>query len=180
MNLIESDRLVLCKLSINDAPFILELLNDPGWIQFIGDKGIRNIDDACEYILNGPVKSYREFGFGLFLVKLKKGGIPIGICGLIKREYLENVDVGFAFLPRFRGKGYAAEAAFACIKFGKKKFGLNRIEAITQSDNVGSIKVLEKIGLKFVKMITLPGEDSPVRLYGANIKLKKTEQKNKT
>lgn len=137
-------------------------------MQFIGDKGVRTVEDAQNYILNGPVKSYEQFGFGLFLTKLKEGGIPIGICGLLKRDYLDDVDVGFAFLPEFRGKGYAVESASAVIAYGKRSFGLNRIVAITQSDNIKSIKVLEKIGLKFERMINLPDDDSEIKLFGGD------------
>jgi len=169
MNIIETDRLFLCRLSVDDAPFILDLLNDPAWLQYIGDKGVRTVEDAQDYILNGPIKSYGQFGFGLFLTKLKEGGIPIGICGLLKRDYLDDVDVGFAFLPEFRGKGYAVESASAVIAHGKKSFGLNRIVAITQSDNIKSVKVLEKIGLKFERMINLPDDDSEIKLFGGDL-----------
>ena len=152
MKIIETERLLLSRLSTDDAAFILKLLNDPDWLKFIGDRGVRNLKDARNYILNGPVKSYNEHGFGLYLTKLKEGGVSIGICGLLKRDYLEDVDIGFAFLPQFRGKGYALESAAAVIAYGKETFGLHRIVAITQSDNISSIKILKKLGFE------LPGQ----------------------
>src|ERR1700704_4791358 len=111
MTILETDRLLLRKLTADDAEFILDLLNQPSFLQFIGDKGVRTLDDARQYILAGPVASYERFGFGLYLTALKESQVSIGICGLIKRETLEDVDVGFAFLPQFWSKGYAFEAA---------------------------------------------------------------------
>jgi RimJ/RimL family protein N-acetyltransferase len=169
MNVTETARLILCRLSTDDAPFILKLLNDPDWLKFIGDKGVRNLDDARNYILNGPIKSYNQFGFGLFLTKLKEDDVPIGICGLLKREYLEEIDIGFAFLPQFRGKGYAVESAIAVLEYGKTTFGLKKIVAITQPDNIRSIQVLEKIGLEFQKITQLPDDDQELELYGRDL-----------
>src|ERR1700752_686959 len=101
MRILETDRLILRKLSVEDAEFILELLNEPSYLRFIGDKGVRTLDDARDYILEGPVDSYERHGFGLYLAELKESGVPIGICGLLRRESLENVDIGYAFLPAF-------------------------------------------------------------------------------
>jgi RimJ/RimL family protein N-acetyltransferase len=162
MNVIETERLYLSRLSTDDASFILRLLNDPAWLQFIGDRGVKNLDDARKYILNGPMKSYDQFGFGLYLTKLKDGKVPIGICGLLKREYLKDVDVGFALLPEFRRKGYAVESAAAVL-------GLKRVAAITQSDNLKSINVLKKIGLEFKKVIVLPEDRQEIELYGKEL-----------
>jgi [ribosomal protein S5]-alanine N-acetyltransferase len=163
--MIESERLSLRRLNAGDAEFILELLNDPSFIQNIGDRGVRTVADACRYIANGPVASYERFGFGLFLVQLKKSGIPIGICGLLKRDSLEDVDVGFAFLPAFRLKGYAFESASAVMKYGRDALGLNRIVAITAPRNEGSIRVLEKLGLRFERMVNLPGHGGESKLF---------------
>src|SRR4051794_18702973 len=149
MKVLETERLILRRLSTEDADFILELVNEPSWLRFIGDRGVRTTLDACDYILKGPVDSYRRFGFGLYLTELKENAVPIGICGLIKRESLKDVDLGFAFLPEFRGKGYAYEASSAVMAYAKSAFGLNRIVAITNPDNYSSIKVLEKLGLRF-------------------------------
>src|SRR5579863_8231406 len=102
MNVIPTERLVLRHLDLNDDAFILELLNEPAFLRFIGDKGVRTLDDARDYISKGPIDSYRRFGFGLYLVSVRSGGTPVGICGLVKRDTLDDVDVGFAFLPQHR------------------------------------------------------------------------------
>nr|WP_082034358.1 GNAT family N-acetyltransferase [Cohnella kolymensis] len=111
MKVLETERLILRLQTIEDAAFILELLNDPSWVSYIGDRGVRTIDDARNYILKGALDMYARLGFGFYMTELKDGGIPMGICGLVKRDFLEDVDIGFAFLPDFTGKGYAVEAA---------------------------------------------------------------------
>lgn len=165
MRIMETERLVLRRLNADDADFILELLNDPSFIRNIGDRGVRTTEDARRYIANGPVASYAQLGFGLYLVELKESGTPIGICGLLKRESLEDVDIGFAFLPRFWSQGYAYESASAVMDYARKVLGLNRIVAVTAPDNQGSIKVLEKIGLRFKKMIAMPGHEGESKLF---------------
>lgn len=165
MTVLETDRLIIRKLSPDDAEFILELLNEPSFLHFIGDKGVRTVADARGYILQGPMASYDQHGFGLYLTALKEGSLPIGICGLIKRDSLADVDIGFAFLPRFWSKGYALESAAAVKDFGLNTLGLKRIVAITNPDNQASIKLLEKLGLTFERMIRM-SEDAPeIRLY---------------
>jgi len=159
----------LRQLSSEDAEFILELLNEPSFIRNIGDRGVRTIDEAKSYILNGPVTSYARNGFGLYLVKLRETDESIGMCGLIKRDTLEDVDIGYAFLPRFWSKGYAVEAAQATREYAKNVLGLNRIVAIVDPTNDGSIHVLEKIGLKFEKMVRLSEDDIELKLFGANL-----------
>jgi len=161
---LETQRLALFRLTLEDADFIVELLNDPGFLRFIGDRGVRTADDARKYLLEGPLESYERFGFGLFLVTLREDGTPVGICGLLKRDALEDVDVGFAFLPRFRGLGLASESAAAVLDYGREHFGLKRIVAITANDNAGSLRVLEKLGMKFERMIRMPGDNADVRL----------------
>ena len=165
MKVLETDRLILRWISADDAPFILELLNDPGWLRFIGDRGVRTTDAAREYILKGPVAMVERLGFGLYLTERKSDGVPLGICGLIKRDGLDDVDIGFAFLPQFTGMGYATEAAIATMAYGKNTFGLKRIVGITSHDNVTSIKLLEKIGLKFERMAQLPKENEEIMLF---------------
>ncbi len=162
LKVLETIRLILRRLSIEDADFILELVNEPSWLRFIGDKGVRS---ARDYILKGPVESYERFGFGLYLVELKENGTPIGICGLIKRESLKDVDLGFAFLPKFWGNGYAYESASAVMAYGKSAFGLNRIVAVTTPDNHSSIKVLEKLGFKFEQMVRLSVDAPEIKLF---------------
>jgi RimJ/RimL family protein N-acetyltransferase len=160
MHVIETERLHLRQLNAGDAPFMLELLNEPSFIRNIGDRGVRNVEDAAGYILRGPVDSYARHGFGLWLVELKESGTPAGICGLVRRDALPDPDIGYAFLPRFRSRGYAREAAAATLGYAFDALKLERVLAITNPDNSGSIKVLEKIGLKFERRVRL-SEDAP-------------------
>jgi RimJ/RimL family protein N-acetyltransferase len=169
MTVLETDRLVLRRLSAEDAEFILELLNQPSFLRYIGDKGVRTSEDAVNYIQTGPQASYEQFGFGLYLVELKGSGVSIGMCGLIKRDSLPDVDVGFAFLPDYWSQGYAFEAAAAVMNYGREAFGLKRIVAITSLDNVASIKLLEKVGLRFERLIKLAEDQPEVRLFGSGV-----------
>lgn len=168
MPILQTERLTLCHLTVNDAPFIFELLNDPDFLNFIGDRGIRTPNDAKNYIQTGPINSYEQHGFGLYLVRLKEGKTPTGLCGLLKRETLDDVDIGYAFLPEFRGKGYAFESAAAILKYGRTVLHLDRIVAITSPDNLASIKVLEKLGLQFEKNM-----DSTTSLFSSTSVRKK-------
>jgi RimJ/RimL family protein N-acetyltransferase len=161
MQVLETPRLVLRWVTTDDAPFIFELLNEPSFLQYIGDKGIRSLEDARNYILTGPVASYQRFGFGLYLVLLKESGTPIGMCGLLKRDSLPDVDVGYAYRPPFWSNGYAFEAASAVLAHGREVFGLRRIVAITSPDNAGSRALLEKLGLHYEGTLSLsPGQDT--------------------
>ena len=170
MTVIESERLSLRKLTAEDAPFILELVNDPAWLRHIGDKRVRTLDDARVYIANGPMASHERHGFGLDLVKLKVDATPIGICGLIRRDTLTDVEIGFAFLPPFRGAGYAFESAVAVLRHAKESLALPRITAIVSPDNHDSIHVLEKLGLRFEKMVRLHAEGPETRLFGRELR----------
>jgi RimJ/RimL family protein N-acetyltransferase len=162
---LETQRLTLRELTAGDAPFILKLLNEAGFLEFIGDKGVRSLADARQYIAKGPVDSYRRHGFGLYLTSLRDSGTPIGICGLVKRDALPDVDVGFAFLTQFWSKGYASEAAAAVLAYGETILGLKRIVAITAPGNRGSMAVLEKIGLRLEGKIRLAQEGPELNLY---------------
>ncbi|WP_280152344.1 GNAT family N-acetyltransferase [Piscinibacter sp. XHJ-5] len=162
---LETERLVLRHIEADDAAFILELLNEPGWLRFIGDRGVRTLQGARDYIRNGPAAMIERHGFGLFLVELKADGTPLGMCGLIKRDGLSDVDIGFAFLERHGRKGYALESASAVMDHARAVLGLSRVVAITSVDNHASIRLLEKIGLRFVRMVTLPGNDEEIRLF---------------
>ncbi len=159
MKVLETDRLILRWLTTDDAAFILELLNEPAWIRYIGDKSVRTLDDAKNYILTGPMKMYSQFGFGLFLVERKEGSYPIGMCGLIKRDTLDNVDIGFAFLSRYQTQGYGFESASATLKYGHEQLDMERILAITALDNHASSRLLEKIGMKYEGTIFLDKEE---------------------
>ncbi len=165
MKILESVHLELRELCLEDAEFILGLLNEPSFLRYVGDKGVRTVDDARAYLEEGPLDSYRRHGFGLYLVTEKHSGEPAGICGLIRRDTLEDVDVGFALRPRFWRRGYASEAAAAVMEYGRTRLGLRRIVAVTQADNLGSIKTLEKLGLRFEKMVRLSEDDVELCLY---------------
>ncbi len=165
MNICETERLILRSLQKADSAFIFRLVNEPSFIQNIGDKGVRDLEGAWQYILQGSMKSYDVNGFGLWLVALKDSLTPIGICGLVKRDGLDDPDVGYAFLPEFWKQGYAIEAASAVMIFAKETPGINRVVAITSPDNQPSIRVLNKLGLTFEKMVILPGASTGSSLF---------------
>jgi RimJ/RimL family protein N-acetyltransferase len=169
LNVLETERLVLRRLTTDDAEFIIALLNQPSFLRYIGDREVRNSADAVRYVQTVPIASYERFGFGLYLVELKETGVPIGICGLLKRDQLPDVDIGFAFLPDFWSQGYALESASAVMTYGREVLGLKRIVAITSLDNDASIRLLEKIGLRFEGLIKLSEDQSEVRLFGSNV-----------
>jgi RimJ/RimL family protein N-acetyltransferase len=164
MLVLETARLILRRLTLNDAEFIFRLVNDPSWLRFIGDKNVHDLDGARRYLREGPLDMYERFGFGLYRVEERDTGTAAGMCGLIKRDTLPDADVGYAFLPEFRGKGYAFEAASAVLEHGRRVFGLNRILAIVSPDNADSIRVLEKAGMKFEREMEFrPGD--PVKVF---------------
>lgn len=165
MNVLNTERLNLRRLTGDDAAFILKLLNDPAFIKNIGDRGVRTEADARRYISDGAVASYEQHGFGLYLVELKETGAPVGMCGLVKRDSLADVDIGFAFLPRYRARGYASESAAAVKDYALEVLGLKRLVAIVNPDNEGSIRVLEKIGLKYKRTLRLSDDAPEIRLY---------------
>jgi RimJ/RimL family protein N-acetyltransferase len=165
VNILETDRLTLRVLSVDDAPFMLELLNDPGWLRFIGDRGVRTLEQARAYILNGPVALYERFGFGFYLVELKANRAPIGVCSLIKRDFLDAVDLGYALLPSYAGHGYAFEAAAALIGYAARELGLRRLVAIASQDNHRSGRLLEKLGFHFERLVRYPGEAAELALF---------------
>jgi RimJ/RimL family protein N-acetyltransferase len=165
----ETDRLALRRITLDDAEFMVRLLNEPSFIRYIGDRGVRTMDDAHRYITDGPLASYQRFGFGLYLVTLRDGGAPLGICGLLKRDTLDTVDVGFAFVPEYWAKGFAAESAAAVIEYGRTALGLDRIVAITDPDNDRSIRLLEKLGFSFERMVRLSAGDIELKLFGRSL-----------
>jgi len=169
VTVLETERLSLRPMTNDDVSFVLELVNEPSFIQNIGDRKVRTIEDARAYILNGPVKSYEKHGFGLYVVVLKETNESIGMCGLIKRDGLEDVDIGYALLPKFWSKGYAVEAARAVKEYAKDVIGLKRLVAIVDPANEGSIRVLEKIGLLYEKMVRLSADDIELKLFGAEL-----------
>ena len=146
MHVLETDRLILRRFTPNDAEFIFRLVNDPSWLRFIGDRGVRTEDDARAYVERALLGSYARFGFGLWVVELKHSSDAVGLCGLVKRDGLVDVDVGFALLPRARGLGHAREAVVAVLDLAGRAFGLTRVVAIANPDNHASLRILENTG----------------------------------
>jgi [ribosomal protein S5]-alanine N-acetyltransferase len=147
--ILQTERLVFRQLTITDTPFIIELLNTEGWIKYIGDRNVKTAEQARQYLIDGPIKSYANNGFGLGLVLLKNTSAPIGMCGLIKRTYLLHPDIGYAFLPQYTGKGYAFEIAAAIIGHAFTQLKKEKILAITLAENMASVKLLTKLGMKY-------------------------------
>jgi RimJ/RimL family protein N-acetyltransferase len=167
VKVLETARLVLTQLADRDAEFILGLLNEPSFIRNIGDRGVRTTDDARRYIQDGPVSSYARYGFGLLRVGLRVGDTPIGICGVLKRDTLSEPDLGFSLLPAYWSNGYAHEAAGAIMQQARGPLGLGRILAITSVDNEPSIKLLNKLGFRFERMIRLGDDTTELRLFAS-------------
>lgn len=162
-------RLLLRRLDDEDAPFIVELMNDPGWLRFIGDRGVRTPDDARSYVATGPGAMYARYGYGLYAVERRDEPGPIGICGLVRRDWLEDADLGFAFLPAFRGAGYAREAAAGTLEHAKTALGLERVLAIVSPDNEASIRLLTKLGMAFQRMAQAAPDAAEVCVYGREL-----------
>ena len=167
MNILETERLHLRLLTADDADFYLRLVNQESWLRYIGNRGVYTNEQAQLAIANGPLAMYARFGFCLYLVEIKSDAVPIpaGICGLIKRDTLDDVDIGFAFLDEHCGQGYAHESAAAVLDYGRNTLGLPRIVAITAPDNAQSIRLVEKLGLRFDKQIILNSDGSSTNLY---------------
>jgi len=163
--ILDTERLRLRHFTNDDAEFVLGLLNEPSFLRYIGDKRVRNLDDARQYIANGPIASYERNGFGLYLVELKEDCAPIGMCGLIKRDGLPDPDIGFAFVPEYWSRGYAVEAAAAVMKYARDTFRLNRILAITSLDNEASGRLLAKIGFRLERTIKLSEDGEELKLF---------------
>ena len=167
--ILTTDRLTFRCLSPTDAPFILELLNQPSWIRNIGDRGVRTLDEAAAYIQNGPIASYERHGFGLWRVELTADRTPIGICGVLKRDYLEAADIGFAYLERFQGQGFGMEGAEATMAYARETLHLVRMLAVVSPDNPGSIRILERLGMTHRGPILMPGDPVAIALYGTDL-----------
>ena len=163
--ILETERLLLRHHTLDDAPFVLRLLNEPAWLRFIGDRGVRTLEDARGYIETKLIGSYRRHSFGLYLVALKGDAGPIGMCGLIRRESLEDVDLGFAFLSQHWGHGYAQEAGAAVLAHARGAHGLKRIVAVTKVDNHASIKVLERLGFRYERWVQVADGEPENKLF---------------
>ena len=164
MTILDTERLTLRQFSVDDAPFIYKLFNDPDWIRFIGDRNIHTVGDARDFIEKRLIPAYEEFGFGFYLTAIKETGESVGMCGLVKRDFLDDVDIGYAFLPNARGKGFAFEAADAVMRYGMDELGISRIVAITDVENGRSTHLLGKLGLHLQGTITHP-DNTIVNLF---------------
>jgi RimJ/RimL family protein N-acetyltransferase len=165
MAIVETDRLILRELdSASDAEFIFELLNSPKFVEYIGDRGVRSAEQASDFIDNRYRVSYRDNGFGLYAVEQRSDTTAVGICGYVKRDYLDHADIGFAFLPEYERRGYGFESASAMLRYGRERLNFERVFAITSQDNDVSGKLLTKLGFSFSGMITTP-EGEPLKLY---------------
>jgi len=164
IKILETDRLLLREYTLRDASFIFKLVNTPSWLNFIGDRNVHSVADAKQFLKNNLMKSYSENGFGLWMVETLNENIPIGMCGLVNRDSLDDIDIGFALLPEFEKKGYAFEAAQATIDYANNTLGLEKIVGITNANNIHSIALLNKLGLYFKKELQLSEYDI-VQLY---------------
>ncbi len=161
-------RLTLRRLDLEDSPFVLAVLNDPEFVRHIGDRGVRTLADARRYLLEGPLASYARLGFGLWLVVRTVDRVPLGLCGLLRRPGLDAADLGFAYLPQYRGVGHAHEAAAAVLAHGHAALGLRRIVAIVAPDNARSIRVLRKLGMEYERMVSLAPGQPELQLYASS------------
>ncbi len=160
-----TNRLLLRELTEDDAEFMLMLLNDASFHRFIGDRGVRTVSDAAAYVRNGAMTSYGAHGYGLYLVQARDTGVAMGICGLVRREGLDDADLGFAFLPDYCGLGYAREASDVVIERARNVHGLSRIAAITDPDNAASVRLLERLGFGPDRLVVLTPDSRPVQLF---------------
>ncbi len=165
LKILETKRLILREVSVDNAEFMLDLLNQPSFIKYIGDRNVRTIAESKEFIESRYIKSYRDNGFGLYAVELKDSAEAIGICGFVKRDTLPDPDIGFAFLPQFCGQGFAVESAEGSMKYGEETLGFTKVLAITTQNNESSGKLLAKIGFKFVELVKMPHDDEELKLF---------------
>jgi ribosomal-protein-alanine N-acetyltransferase len=164
---LHTERLRLRELDLADAPFVLELLTDPLWLRFIGDRGVHDIASACRYLTTGPLDMYQRLGFGLWLVERRSDAASIGMCGLLKRDTLEQPDLGFALLAQWRGQRYAREAAAATLTHAHTQLAMPRVLAITSPDNTASADVLRDIGMRFERCVRLKGEERETAVFAS-------------
>jgi len=165
----ETERLRIEPFTRADGPFMLRLMNEPSYIENIADRGIRSVADAADYLEKGPLASYREHGFGLWRTSLRTGGPAMGMCGLLKRDFLKDVDIGYAFFPEYCGQGYAFEAATAVLRQARTRFGLGRVVAIVNADNRPSQKLLSRLGFRYEENMQMPDDGAMVRRYGRRL-----------
>jgi RimJ/RimL family protein N-acetyltransferase len=163
VTLLATERLELREFTADDAAFVLRLVNEPAFLRYIGDRGVRTLDDARKYIAEGPVAGYARYGHGLMRVVRKSDGAEVGMCGVLRRDTLPDPDIGFSFLPEFWSQGYALEAARAVMAHARETLGLGRILAITTRDNEPSMRLLARLGFRFDRLIAMGDEE--LRLF---------------
>ena len=168
-HVLTTGRLLLRHLDDDDASFLVKLMNDPDWLRYIGDRGVRTLDDARGYVATGPGAMYARYGYGLYAVERRDEPGPIGICGLVRRDWLEDADLGFAFLAAFRGAGYAHEAAAGTLEHARTALGLERVLAIVSPANEASIRLLAKLGMTFQRMARPAPDAGEVCVYGREL-----------
>ncbi len=166
---LDTERLVLRRVSLDDADLMLAVWNDPAFVRNVGDRGVRTVEQAQDSMRGGALKLYADYGYGPYAMVLRESGERIGICGLFKRDNIEHPDIGFAVLPDHVGKGLAGEAAFAVLAYARDDLLLPELTAIVSSGNAPSIGLIEKLGLRFERMITMPGDDEAIRLYSMRL-----------
>jgi RimJ/RimL family protein N-acetyltransferase len=169
MPMLETDRLVIRPFEYDDCDFLVELFNDPAFIRNVEDKGVRTPAQAALFLARGPMASYSQYGHGLYLVALRDSGRPIGMCGLLRRNQVPDVDLGYALLPAFWGQGYALEAAAAVVDFGRRSLGLRRVSALVAPDNARSVALLVKLGFSFAQWLRAPDGSGTVAVYSLRI-----------
>jgi RimJ/RimL family protein N-acetyltransferase len=165
MKILETERLNLRTIEADDAAFYYELVNDPTWLEFIGDKGIYSVGAARTAIVDGPMVMQKTYGHSLYVMERKSDGQPLGLCGLIKRDTLPDVDVGYAIRPAHFGQGYTYEAAVAVVAYARQQLRMRRLLGLTDPGNTNSISLLEKLGLRFVECKNLPPNDRTTNIY---------------
>lgn len=170
MKILETERTILREVRTErDAEFILELLNQPSFIKFIGDREVRTVEQARDYVESRFAESYKRFGFGMYAVEIKATNEAIGICGFVRRDSLPDADIGFAFLAAFEGKGFGFETADAMMRYGRDVLNFERVLAITSKGNAASVKLLEKLGFKFKRLIQMQPDAEELNLFSANL-----------
>jgi RimJ/RimL family protein N-acetyltransferase len=170
MKILETERLILREIETSDAEFIYDLVNQPSFVKYIGNRNVHSLEAARDFIETRYRKSYADNGFGLYTVELKENNVPIGICGFVKRDTLPDADIGFAFLPEYERKGYAFESADAAMKYGRETLKLEKVLAITTQDNESSGKLLEKLGFQFEGLIKQPPDEAELKLFSFVLK----------
>jgi [ribosomal protein S5]-alanine N-acetyltransferase len=163
--ILETNRLILREADLSDNQFFYELLNSPNWLKFIGDRGIKTLNNAEDYIIDKLINSYKTNGFGLYVYELKESHIPIGICGFIKRDYLDSEDIGFALLPEYERNGHTYEISIATLIYGENKLSIKKVYAISSKDNIASQELLKKLGLNFKSYVNEPDTNEELLLY---------------